>query len=86
MLWLPDGPNHPFCARRLNDVNAQLAAAAAAGEVRADVNAEDLLNAVANLCRQAPGEDPARARRMVAVLVDGLRYGARPSTKKRSSR
>jgi AcrR family transcriptional regulator len=56
-----------------------LDAAVAVGEVRADVDADDLLNAVANLCRQAPDEDPDRARRMVALLIDGLRYGARPS-------
>jgi hypothetical protein len=53
-----------------------LDAAVAAGEVRADVDADDLLSAVASLCRQAPDEDPERARRMVAILVDGLRYGA----------
>ena len=53
-----------------------LEAAVAAGEVRADVEAVDLLSAVANLCRLAPEEDPDRVRRMVALLVDGLRYGA----------
>jgi AcrR family transcriptional regulator len=56
-----------------------LDAAVAAGEVRADIDAEDLLNAVANLCSQAHGEDPDLARRMVALLIDGLRYGARRS-------
>jgi AcrR family transcriptional regulator len=52
-------------------------AAAAAGEVRADVDADDLLRAVAGLCM--PGHDggTAHVRRMVALLVDGLRYGAR---------
>ena len=53
-----------------------LESAAAAGEVRADVDADDLLSAVASLCMQGHDEDPDRARRMVALLVDGLRYGA----------
>ncbi len=53
-----------------------LGAAVAAGEVRADVDADDLMNAVVNLCRQDSSGDLDRARRMVALLVDGLRYGA----------
>jgi AcrR family transcriptional regulator len=55
-----------------------LASAVAAGEVRADVDTDDLMNAVVNLCRQDPGGNLDRARRMVALLVDGLRYGATP--------
>jgi AcrR family transcriptional regulator len=54
-----------------------LEAAIAAGEVRADVEPDELLSAVASLCMQARSEKPAHARRMVALLVDGLRYGAR---------
>ena len=53
-----------------------LDAAVAAGEVRADVDADDLLRAVASLCMQTHDESPAYAQRMVALLVDGLRYGA----------
>lgn len=68
-----------FQARLLPALQTLLDSAVAAGEVRADVDADDLLSAVANLCRQAHGEDPNRARRMVALLIDGLRYGARPS-------
>jgi AcrR family transcriptional regulator len=49
-----------------------LDAATEAGEIRADVDAGDLLNAVANLSHGSP----ERARPMVALLVDGLRYGA----------
>ena len=48
-----------------------LDAAVAAGEVRS-IEADDLLRAVATLCR-----GPHNARRMVELLVDGLRYGAR---------
>jgi AcrR family transcriptional regulator len=68
-----------FDKRLLPALRTLLDAAVAAGEVRADVDADDLLNAVANLCRRAHDEDPDRARRMVALLVDGLRYGAKPS-------
>ncbi|MEO8882780.1 MAG: TetR/AcrR family transcriptional regulator [Devosia sp.] len=49
-----------------------LDAAVVAGEVRADIDAGDLLNAVANLSHGGP----EHARPMVALLVDGLRYGA----------
>lgn len=53
-----------------------LAAAAAAGEVRADVDADELLGAVASLCLSTHNDGPGRAERMVALLVDGLRYGS----------
>ena len=45
---------------------------------RADgVDPIDLLAAVAKLCVPPPGTgDTARANRMVALLMDGLRYGA----------
>ena len=47
--------------------------AVAAGEVRRGINPEDLLDAVAGLCMQAFEKGPGCARRMVALLVDGLR-------------
>jgi AcrR family transcriptional regulator len=53
-----------------------LDAAAAAGEIRADIGAEDLLFAVANLCLPVNDEGPAYSQRMVGLLVDGLRHGA----------
>lgn len=56
-----------------------LEAAVAAGEVRADVDADELLSAVASLCMSAHNDGPGRAERMVALLVDGLRYGAQPA-------
>jgi AcrR family transcriptional regulator len=58
-----------------------LKAAIAAGEVRADVDADELLGAVGSLCISAYNAGPGRAERMVALLVDGLRYGASPSVK-----
>ena len=54
-----------------------LESAAVAGEVRTDVVANELLGAVAGLCMHAHGQGPEHARRMVALLVDGLRYGAK---------
>jgi AcrR family transcriptional regulator len=54
-----------------------LDAAAEAGVIRPDVDAKELLLAVARLCTTDHyGGGPAHARRMVALLVDGLRYGA----------
>ncbi len=57
-------------------LGALLDTAAGAGEVRADVDADELLGAVASLCMSAHNAGPGRAERMVALLVDGLRYGA----------
>lgn len=56
-----------------------LEAATAAGEVRADVDADELLGAVASLCMSAHNAGSGRAERMVALLTDGLRHGARTS-------
>ena len=68
-----------FKTRLLPAFRKLLDAAVAAGEVRADVNADDLLSAVGNLSRQAPDDDPERTRRIIALLIDGLRYGAKSS-------
>jgi AcrR family transcriptional regulator len=65
-----------FNKRLLPAVKTLLDAAVAAKAVRPGIEAEDLLHAVANLCRDSHGKEPAYARRMVALLVDGLRYGA----------
>ena len=54
-----------------------LESAAAAGEVRTDVDANDLLHAVASLSAASYNGAPDHGRHMVALLVDGLRYGAR---------
>ena len=55
-----------------------LDAATASGEIRAGVSPEDLLHAVANLCLPVADEGAAYSQRMVALLIDGLRYGAGP--------
>ena len=43
---------------------------------KAESDAKDLLTAVAHLCMPAPDGGLSYSRRMVAVLIDGLRYGA----------
>jgi AcrR family transcriptional regulator len=53
-----------------------LESAAAAGAVRPDIDAKELLSAVASLSVSTRGESTEQSRRMVALLIDGLRYGA----------
>jgi AcrR family transcriptional regulator len=53
-----------------------LEAATASREIRGGISAKDILHAVANLCVPVPGEGVAYSQRMVALLIDGLRYGA----------
>ena len=55
-----------------------LTAAQATGEVRSGLDPDDLLTAVASLCGPRPGTDPEHPRRMVALLIDGLRSGPTP--------
>jgi AcrR family transcriptional regulator len=50
-----------------------LAAAVAAGEARTDVEADDIIGAVASLCTATKAGRPDHAQRMVAFFVDGLR-------------
>ncbi|RSD11669.1 TetR/AcrR family transcriptional regulator [Amycolatopsis eburnea] len=66
-----------FMERLAPTLTALLDAAAADGAIRGGVlGAEDLLYAIALLCRPVPGREPGHGRQLVAVLVDGLRYGA----------
>ena len=59
--------------KRLGPVlDGLLDAATAAGEIRADVTAKDLLTAVALLCHPAPDTDRDYSQRMVGLLIDGL--------------
>jgi AcrR family transcriptional regulator len=52
--------------------------AASAGAIRDGVSPFDLLAAVAKLCIPPIGtDDNSRAQRMIALLTDGLRYGAK---------
>lgn len=72
-------PNY-FLDRIRPALQSLLEAAIASGDIRPDVDANELLPAVAKLCKpDAYGGTPEQARRMVALLVDGLRYGAQPA-------
>ncbi len=64
-----------FNTRLLPALEGLLDSAVKAGAMRSGVDAEELLHAVANLCRVSHDKEPAYSRRMVALLVDGLRYG-----------
>ena len=64
-----------FFERVAPALGSLLEAASATGEIRADISAGDLLRAIALLCLPVPGEGQGYSQRMVAVLIDGLRYG-----------
>lgn len=70
-------PLPTYYSQRLTPaLQSLLEAAAAAGEIRAGFDAKDLLNAAASLSRFAYDVGPDHPKRMVGLLVDGLRYGA----------
>lgn len=58
----------PVCTRLLD-------AAVEAGEIRSDVRALELLRGVGNLCIGADNDPRYDARRLVALLIAGLRTG-----------
>ena len=73
-----------YFLQRINTALRELIdAAVAAKVVRPGIDSEDLLWAVAALCHGRNGEEPAHARRMVDLLVDGLRYGVSKQAKLR---
>jgi hypothetical protein len=63
-----------FLERLGPTLSAVLDAAAAEGAIRGDIGAEDLLYAVAQLYQPVPGRGSEHNRRIVGVLVDGLRW------------
>ncbi|MEV5839378.1 TetR/AcrR family transcriptional regulator [Nocardia sp. NPDC052112] len=66
---------HAYFLDRLVPVCAHLLdAAAAAGEIRPDMDAYELLRGVGNLCIGAGNTARYDARRMVELLIAGLRY------------
>jgi AcrR family transcriptional regulator len=67
-------PLHAYFLERLVPVCAQiLEAAVDAGEVRADLEAFELMRGVGNLCAGASGKYGFNARRLVEILVAGIR-------------
>jgi AcrR family transcriptional regulator len=67
-----------FLQRLRPVVQRLLDAAIAAGEIRKGVQPDELLCAVGALCAPLECPNPPDARRLVALFVDGLRYGAGP--------
>ncbi|MFI5606999.1 TetR/AcrR family transcriptional regulator [Amycolatopsis sp. NPDC051903] len=65
-----------FLDRLLPVCAALLTAAAESGEIRADVQAYELLRGVGNLCIGAENDERYDARRLVSLLVAGLRRAA----------
>ncbi|WP_250157121.1 TetR/AcrR family transcriptional regulator [Tianweitania aestuarii] len=53
--------------------------AAQAGEIRDDLQAYDLLRAIGNLSTAGGDDGAAHARRMLDLLIDGMRRGAKAS-------
>ncbi|WP_113946138.1 TetR/AcrR family transcriptional regulator [Pseudochrobactrum asaccharolyticum] len=81
-------PNY-FRSRFEPALTMLLAAAADAGEIRNDVGAYDLLRAIGNLSVTSGEDGAAHTKRMVMLLLDGLRYKtdarapcARPGTQR----
>ena len=65
---------HAYFLDRLVPVCASLLdASAGAGEIRPDVDAYGLMRAIGNLCAGAGGDSRYDARRMVGLLIAGLR-------------
>jgi AcrR family transcriptional regulator len=67
-----------FIERMHSSIHALLDAAVAAKAVRPGIDAEDLLMAVAKLCHGPDGEEPPYARRMVQLMLDGMRCVPKP--------
>lgn len=68
-------PGH-FDKRLRPALQMLLDAAIAAGEARRDIEADDLLNAIARLCMATNEKKPKQGEEMVALLTDGLRHNA----------
>ena len=66
-------PEH-FDARLRPALEKLLVSAVAAGRIRSDIVAGELLGAIARLS-MSEVDEPAQAQRMVALLADGLRCG-----------
>ena len=60
-------------------IGALLDNAVAAGAIRDDVDADDLIRAMSGVCMATDTSgEPDRTARLVDLLVDGMRYGATP--------
>jgi AcrR family transcriptional regulator len=71
-----DGLLDFFLQRLVPVLSGLLESAASAGQIGPGHDAQDLLRAIAHLSNAAVGEGAAFSARMVALLLDGLRFGA----------
>lgn len=62
-----------FYARLRPALGGLLQTAVEQGAIRPGYEADEVLRAVATLCKANPDEDPAVTRKMVGLMVDGLR-------------
>jgi AcrR family transcriptional regulator len=69
-----------FMSRFGPALESLLEAASASGDIRSAVSTDELLFAVARLCRPIGEPDIDQSRRMVAILVNGLRFEAAGSS------
>ena len=65
-----------FMSRFGPALESLLKAASASGDIRSTVSTDELLFAVARLCRPIGEPDIDQSQRMVAILVNGLRFDA----------
>ena len=65
-----------FMSRFGPALESLLEAASASGDIRSAVSTDELLFAVARLCRPIGEPDIDQSQRMVAILVNGLRFDA----------
>ena len=65
--------------RIMTAIGALLDNAVAAGAIRDDVDADDLIRAMSGICMATDTSGGSeRTARLVDLLVDGMRYGAAP--------
>jgi AcrR family transcriptional regulator len=69
-----------FTSRFGPALESLLEAASASGDIRAAISTDELLFAVAQLCRPIGVPDIDQSRRMVTILVNGLRFDAARSS------
>ncbi|MFI7585979.1 TetR/AcrR family transcriptional regulator [Spongisporangium articulatum] len=61
--------------RMINAADSLLAAVQEAGQIPEGMSAEDLIRGMGGICMQ-PSPDPEQARRLVRLMIDGMRYRA----------
>ena len=81
-----DALPHYFRASFEPALTSLLDEAVAAGEIRSGIEPYDLLRAIGNLSVAVDDDGAAHTRRMLDLLIDGLRYGATMYPQDRDSR